>query len=48
MAFAVGRLERWQREARERLENRLAEAQLAAVESSYTGPTNIPTKPTMI
>ena len=38
MAFAVGRLERWQREARERLENRLAEAQSAAAESSYTGP----------
>src|SRR6476661_4381120 len=38
MAFAVGRLERWQREARERLENRLAEAQPAATESSYTDP----------
>src|SRR5689334_28620 len=38
MAFAVGRLERWQREARERLENRLAEAEPAATESSYTGP----------
>jgi hypothetical protein len=38
LAFAVGRLERWQREARERLENLLAEAQSAAAESSYTGP----------
>src|SRR6185437_13867936 len=38
MAFAVGRLERWQHEARERLENRLAEAQPAPVESSYTAP----------
>jgi replication initiation protein RepC len=38
MAFAVGRLERWQREARERLENLLAEPQPAAAESSYTGP----------
>ena len=39
MAFAVARLERWQREARERLENRLTEAQAAAAESSYTAPT---------
>ncbi|MFL5288739.1 MAG: plasmid replication protein RepC [Rhodopila sp.] len=38
MTFAVGRLERWQREARERLENLLAEAQPAVAESSYTGP----------
>jgi replication initiation protein RepC len=38
MAFAVGRLERWQHEARERLENRLAEAQPAAAEPSYTAP----------
>src|SRR6476646_7495299 len=38
MAFAVGRLERWQREARERLENRLAEVGSATTELSYTGP----------
>jgi replication initiation protein RepC len=38
MAFAVGRLERWQHEARERLQNLLAEAQPAAAESSYTAP----------
>src|ERR1700759_4877354 len=38
MAFAIGRLERWQREARERLENLLAEAQSVAAESSYTAP----------
>jgi replication initiation protein RepC len=38
LAFAVGRLERWQHEARERLENLLAEAQAAAAESSYTAP----------
>jgi replication initiation protein RepC len=38
LAFAVGRLERWQHEARERLENLLAEAQSAAAESSYTAP----------
>jgi replication initiation protein RepC len=35
LAFAVERLERWQREARERLENLLAEAQSAAAELSY-------------
>jgi replication initiation protein RepC len=52
MAFGVERLERWQREARERLENQLAEAQSAAAESSYTAPMgaeyrphNIPTNP---
>jgi replication initiation protein RepC len=38
MAFAVERLERWQREACQRLENLLAEAPSAPVESSYTGP----------
>src|ERR1700745_2926684 len=38
MAFAVGRLERWQHEARERLENLLAEAQSVVAESSYTAP----------
>src|SRR6478735_2339267 len=38
VACAVGRLERWQREARERLENLLAEAPLVVAESSYTYP----------
>jgi replication initiation protein RepC len=38
MAFAVERLERWQREARVHLENQLAAAQPAAVESVNTAP----------
>jgi len=48
LTFAVERLERWQREACKCLENLLAEAPPTAAESSYTGPTNMPTKPAEI
>jgi hypothetical protein len=48
LIFAVERLERRQREARERVENLLAQAQPTVAETVDSGPANVLAKPTMI